>query len=225
MAAHPQAYVSCARRALLLAVPAVPLLGWALHATALRRRLASASRDPLTGLLRRDGYTAKAQQILDRYANDTVTLICDLDHFKEINDRLGHPAGDAVLAATAQRLAKWAGSTAAVGRLGGDEFALTTRLGSGLQHACLARLMSSLTQPVLLEDGQVVHVEASVGAATPGAIGTTDLSRLLRAADAALYDGKHTGRATLAGARHGADTSVNGRRAGRPGTRDPAQAP
>ncbi|KOT37757.1 hypothetical protein ADK41_19110 [Streptomyces caelestis] len=126
--------------------------------------------------------------------------------------------------ATAQRLAKWAGNTAAVGRLGGDEFALTTRLGSDLQHARLARLMSSLTQPGLLDDGQVVNVEASVGAATPDAIGTTNLSRLLRAADAALYDGKHTDRATLAGARHGADAPVKGRRAGRPGTRDPAQA-
>jgi len=72
----------------------------------------------------------KAQQILDRYDNDTVTLVCDPDHFKEINDRLGHPAGAAVPAATAQRLAKRAGSTAAVGRLGGGEFSLTTRVGA-----------------------------------------------------------------------------------------------
>ncbi|MFE1265728.1 hypothetical protein ACFW5X_35170, partial [Streptomyces albogriseolus] len=63
-----------------------------------------------------------------------------------------------------------------------------------------------------------VDVAASVGAATPDVIGARDLTRLQRAADAALHDGKHSGRAVLATAAHAATPSANGRRAGRPGT-------
>ncbi|MER5747155.1 hypothetical protein ABT097_28285 [Streptomyces sp. NPDC002225] len=59
---------------------------------------------------------------------------------------------------------------------------------------------------------------ASVGAATPASVGTRDLSQLQRAADTALYDGKHTGHARLATAAHTTAPSINGRRAGRPGT-------
>ncbi|MGW2425784.1 hypothetical protein ACWC0C_42250 [Streptomyces sp. NPDC001709] len=63
-----------------------------------------------------------------------------------------------------------------------------------------------------------MNVAASVGAATPDVIGSRDLSLLQRAADAALYDGNHSGRAHLATAAHTTVPSINGRRAGRPGT-------
>ncbi len=206
------------QRALLLATAAVPLTGWTVHALALHRRLAAARRDPLTGLLRRDAFTAKARQILGRHGDDCLVVICDLDHFKEINDWLGHPAGDAVLAATAERLTAWAGHRAAVGRLGGDEFAIVLRSDPGGRDIRLAQLVRMLAQPVVLDDGQAVDVAASIGAAAPDAIGTRDLSQLQRAADAALYDGKHSGHAIQAEARHATAPSVNGRRAGRPGT-------
>ncbi|MGA5318764.1 GGDEF domain-containing protein [Streptomyces pseudogriseolus] len=55
-------------------------------------------------------------------------VLVDQDHFKAVNDTMGHPAGDAVLAATAARLTAWAGQRAAVGRLGGDEFAVVLAL-------------------------------------------------------------------------------------------------
>jgi PleD family two-component response regulator len=64
----------------------------------------------------------------------------------------------------------------------------------------------------------VVDVAASVGAATCDIVGTRDLSALQRAADAALYEGKHSGRAVITTAAHATVPSVNGRRAGRPGT-------
>ncbi|MGW0615869.1 hypothetical protein [Streptomyces sp. NPDC002788] len=67
-------------------------------------------------------------------------------------------------------------------------------------------------------DGALVDVAASIGAACPDILGTTDLSLLQRAADAAMYAGKHTGRPVLADRSHAAMPSVNGRRAGRPGT-------
>ncbi|MEU9529725.1 GGDEF domain-containing protein [Streptomyces sp. NPDC048210] len=209
---------SSAQRALLITTLAVPLTGWTMHAVALHRKLAAARRDPLTGLLGRDGYTAKARQILDRYTDTATVLMCDLDHFKAINDTLGHAAGDAVISATADRLSAWAGSRAAVGRLGGDEFALTLRIAPERRQARLAQLVDKLTQPVVLEDHRVVQVAASIGAASANSLGTSNLSVLQRAADTALYKGKHTGRAVLASRADLTTASVNGRRAGRSGT-------
>ncbi|WP_399026249.1 GGDEF domain-containing protein [Streptomyces sp. CS-7] len=140
------------------------------------------------------------------------------NHFKQINNSLGHAAGDAVLAAFGARLTAWAGPRAAVGRLGGDEFAVVLELASDRRAQRLEQLVRMLHTPVVLDDGRTVTVAASVGAATPDALGTRDLTALQRMADAALYDGKHTGRAVLATAQHATVPSINGRRIGRPGT-------
>jgi diguanylate cyclase (GGDEF)-like protein len=206
------------QRALLLTTAAVPLTGWTVHAIALHRRLAAAKRDPLTGLLRRDAYTARARQILRRHGAAPGVVRDPPAHFKDVNDTMSHAAGDAVLTATATRLTAWAGPGAAVGRLGGDEFAIVLDLPATRREVRLAQLVRMLRMPVALDDGQVVDVAASVGAATCDIVGTRDLSALQRAADAALYDGKHSGRAHLATAAHATLPSVNGRRAGRPGT-------
>ncbi|MFF8431120.1 GGDEF domain-containing protein [Streptomyces sp. NPDC016566] len=140
------------------------------------------------------------------------------NHFKAVNDTMGHPAGDAVLAATAARLTAWAGPRASVGRLGGDEFAVVLALPAASLEQRLAQLVRMLHTPVALGDGRTVDVAASVGAATPHAVGSRDLTVLQRAADAALYDGKHSGRAAVASHAHTTVPSINGRRAGRPGT-------
>jgi diguanylate cyclase (GGDEF)-like protein len=206
------------QRTLLLTTAAVPLTGWTVHAVTLHRRLAASRRDPLTGLLRRDAYTARARQILRRHGDNTTVVMIDADHFKQINDTFGHAAGDAVLAAFGARLTAWAGPRAAVGRLGGDEFAIVLHLPAARREQRLAQLVRILHTPVALDDGRTVDVAASVGAATPHTVGSRDLSALQRAADAALYDGKHSGRAVLATAAHATVPSVNGRRVGRPGT-------
>ncbi|USQ89909.1 GGDEF domain-containing protein (plasmid) [Streptomyces phaeoluteigriseus] len=206
-------------RTLIITTAAVPL---ALAALAddirVRRELRAAQKDPLTGLLRRDSYTARARRLLARHGNDTAVVIVDADHFKGINDGFGHPAGDAVLAAFGSRLTAWAGPHAAVGRLGGDEFAVVLALPAACLEQRLAQLVRMLHTPVVLDDGRTVDVAASVGAATPAAVGSRDLTVLQRAADAALYDGKHSGRAHLATTQQLTVPSVNGRRAGRPGT-------
>ncbi|MFD5848208.1 GGDEF domain-containing protein [Streptomyces chartreusis] len=206
------------QRALLLTTAAVPLTGWTVHALSLHRQLAAAKKDPLTGLLQRDAYTARARQVLARHGDNTAVILVDADHFKDINDTLGHPAGDAVLAAYGARLTAWAGRSASVGRLGGDEFAVVLPMSSSRREVRLATLVRMLHTPVVLDDGRRVDVAASVGAAAPDVIGTRDLSALQRAADAALYDGKHSGRAHLATGEHTRVPSTNGRRAGRPGT-------
>ncbi|MFF7189628.1 GGDEF domain-containing protein [Streptomyces sp. NPDC008222] len=205
------------QRTLLLTTAAVPLTGWAVHAVTLHRQLAATRRDPLTGLLRRDAYTARARRLLARH-DDVAVVLIDQDHFKAVNDTMGHPAGDAVLTATAARLTAWAGPRASVGRLGGDEFAVVLHLPAARMEQRLAQLVRMLQTPVVLDGGRTVDVAASVGAATPDAVGSRDLSLLQRAADAALYDGKHSGRAHLATAAHTTVPSINGRRAGRPGT-------
>ncbi|MGW7230685.1 GGDEF domain-containing protein [Streptomyces cyaneofuscatus] len=204
--------------ALLITTAAVPLTGWAVHAVALHKRLAATRRDPLTGLLRRDAYTARARRLLAHHGDDLAVVMVDADHFKQINDTLGHAAGDVVLAAFGARLTAWAGPRAAVGRLGGDEFAVVLELASDRRAQRLEQLVRMLHAPVVLDDGRTVDVAASIGAATPDVLGTRDLSALQRMADAALYDGKHTGRAVLATAQHATVPSINGRRIGRPGT-------
>ncbi|QNT98323.1 GGDEF domain-containing protein (plasmid) [Streptomyces griseofuscus] len=219
MASTVRVQAPIGQRALFITTLAVPLTGWTVHAVSLHRKLAAARKDPLTGLLGRDGYTAKARQITDRYGDAAVVVLVDLDHFKQINDGPGgHAAGDRVLAATAARLTAWAGSRGAVGRLGGDEFAVAVRIGRARRALRLAQLAQLLAQPVEVEDGVLVDVAASVGAACSDVLGTTDLSVLQRAADAAMYAGKHTGRAVLADRSHAVVPSINGRRAGRSGT-------
>ncbi|MEU9471288.1 GGDEF domain-containing protein [Streptomyces avermitilis] len=205
------------QRTLLLTTAALPLTGWAVHAVALHKQLAKTRRDPLTGLLRRDAYTARARRLLARH-DDTAVVMIDADHFKAVNDTMGHPVGDAVLASIAARLTAWAGPRAAIGRLGGDEFAVVLQLTAERREQRLEQLVRMLHTPVVLDDGRTVDVAASVGAATPDVIGSRDLTQLQRAADAALYDGKHSGRAVLAAAQHATVPSVNGRRSGRPGT-------
>ncbi|MFE1198502.1 GGDEF domain-containing protein [Streptomyces olivaceoviridis] len=218
MASIARVHAPIGQRALIITSLAVPLTGWTVHAVSLHRKLAAARRDPLTGLLGRDGYTTRARQITDRHGDNALVGIVDLDHFKEINDGPGgHAAGDRVLAATAQRLTAWAGSRGAVGRLGGDELAFAVRIAPARRELRLAQLVTLLAQPVQI-DGGLVDVAASVGAASPDVLGTTDLSVLQRAADAAMYAGKHTGRAVLADRSHATWPSINGRRAGRPGT-------
>ena len=218
MASNLRVQARFGQRTLLLTTAAVPLTGWTVHALALHRRLAAAKKDPLTGLLRRDAYTARAWQVLRRHGDDTVVVLVDQDHFKDVNDSLSHAAGDTVLRATADRLTTWAGPGAAVGRLGGDEFAAVLHLPRGRREVRLAQLVRMLRIPVFLEDGQAVDVAASVGAAGLDVIGTRDLSAAHRAADAALYEGKHSGCAVLATKEHVTVASINGRRAGRPGT-------
>ncbi|MFJ2060320.1 GGDEF domain-containing protein [Streptomyces sp. NPDC087908] len=204
-------------RTLLITTAAVPLTGWAIHAVALHKQLAATRKDPLTGLMRRDAYTHRARRLLARHEEVAVVMV-DADRFKQINDRLGHAAGDTVLAAFGTRLMAWAGPRAAVGRLGGDEFAIALELPAARRALRLEQLVRMLHTPATLDDGRTVDVAASVGVATPDMIGCRELSALQRAADAALYDGKHSGHAVLATPAHAAVPSVNGRRAGRPGT-------
>lgn len=124
--------------------------------------------------------------------------LIDLDHFKQVNDSLGHAAGDAVLKAVAKRMCSTVRDTDFVGRLGGDEFAIIQKhVVDGDQAACLAsRLVTILNAPYRVL-GSRTGIGASIGISICPDHGT-DADTLLQRADTALYLVKSSGRGDAA---------------------------
>ncbi|WP_208827855.1 GGDEF domain-containing protein [Streptomyces ficellus] len=198
---------------------ALPLAaGWSVHSLRLRRRIEVARRDPLTNLMRREAFEARAGRELRKHL--TAVVVIDLDGFKALNDTHGHAAGDVGLVIVAARLNDWAvrmGGCAA--RLGGDEFAAVVTaahpvdLLSGLED-----LHETLCEPFTF-DGEPVELGASIGAIRHEDELAGTLPALMRRADEAMYVAKESGGGWYVA--EGLDPvrdTVNGRRAGRPGT-------
>ncbi len=177
--------------------------GWvSVHEDITVRRLAEekiehmAEHDPLTNLANRTKLMSdlnNCQQVLAN-GEQFAVLLLDLDHFKAINDTLGHPIGDKLLIEASKRLLATSRSNDLVARLGGDEFAIIERniVGPAAAEALAVRLMASLGQPYLIEGHQIV-VGASIGIACASHDYNT-AETLLQAADIALYQAKHDGR-------------------------------
>jgi diguanylate cyclase (GGDEF)-like protein len=165
-----------------------------------------ATHDALTDLPNRRQLNERMAALLSRPDRDPVALLLlDLDHFKEVNDTLGHSAGDRVLLEVAGRLRTSAGD-AVVARLGGDEFAvLFSRLGGpGAASKRAHQVLASLRMPMDL-GGVLISLDTSAGLAIAGE--STDPGELLRRADVAMYQSKDTGRqvAVYARSRDSAD--------------------
>ncbi|MFF3205127.1 GGDEF domain-containing protein [Streptomyces sp. NPDC002962] len=195
-------------------LPALPALGWAVHARWLHARLTTARRDPLTGLWTRDAFTRRARRLLrDPRA---VVVLADVDHFKQINDTHGHAVGDVLLATVAARLAHGTTPGGVVGRLGGDEFAAVVIDRDGTMADRLHTLARVLARP--LDNDPDVHTTVSLGWVRAADHPGEDLSALLRRADEAMYVAKRSGRSGPRRARLGRLLgSVAGRRPGRRG--------
>jgi len=154
-----------------------------------------ATHDPLTGLANRRQLRDRLGAALAdrRRLPSTALLLIDLDHFKEVNDTLGHSAGDRVLVEVAVRL-RQAVDGALVARLGGDEFAVIleglTAPARAEHHA--RRILGVLGDPMDL-DGMRIGLRASAGLAT--ADGNASTEELLRRADVAMYQAKDSGQA------------------------------
>jgi diguanylate cyclase (GGDEF)-like protein/PAS domain S-box-containing protein len=166
-----------------------------------RRSEQQASRlahyDSLTGLANRFQMSQTLEKILNaphaEHRACTVFLL-DLDRFKQVNDTMGHPAGDALLKQVAQRLQSAIGTQGRVGRLGGDEFQVIVpgRAPRDKLGTLAAFVIESLSQPYSI-DGSRVVIGASVGIACSPEDGVTS-EALIRNADLALYAAKDRGR-------------------------------
>jgi diguanylate cyclase (GGDEF)-like protein/PAS domain S-box-containing protein len=157
-----------------------------------------AEHDPLTGLPNRVLFLDRLHQALAgnrRQHNQFALLFLDLDRFKQINDTLGHSAGDAVLQEVARRLTHCVRAVDTVSRLGGDEFVvLLADIGGVDQAAHVAgTVMQQLSLPVELESQQSVTPSVSIGIAICPDDGHT-AETLLHHADVAMYHAKQDGR-------------------------------
>ena len=159
-----------------------------------RQLQALLEKDPLTGLLNKSAFEEKtAARLRSANGSDGLTLLMvDLDDFKGINDRFGHPCGDYVLQQTAQRLQNAFPTAAEIGRIGGDEFALTLYTTSPdlLEERCrrFIRMLGDIRW-----QGREVDAQCSAGFCR---IGAPDVSyeRVYREVDRALYEAKREGK-------------------------------
>ena len=156
-----------------------------------------AHHDPLTDLPNRMLFTDRAEQALTSaqlHKRGCVLLMIDLDHFKMINDSLGHTVGDQLLKAVAERLQALLGPEITLARLGGDEFAvLAESCPQLMQAAALAqRIIDGLKEPFLIGEHQL-FINTSIGISLfPG--DALSAEQLLRNADSALFKAKSAGR-------------------------------
>ena len=157
-----------------------------------------ARHDALTGLPNRTLYREQMEHALAqvRRGGGLAVLCLDLDNFKSVNDTLGHPIGDALLHAVAQRLLGETRETDMVVRLGGDEFAIIQSSAAQPTEAktLAERLVTSLSQPFQIADHQIA-IGTSIGIAVT-TDGHTNADTLLKCADLALYRAKANGRGT-----------------------------
>lgn len=156
-----------------------------------------AKHDVLTGLPNRSLFEDRLNQALihaNRSQSEVAVVFVDLDHFKEINDKLGHEFGDRLLIAVAERLTGCLRENDTVARQGGDEFVLILSDAADPQAITqtLQRLIASIAQPVCF-NGRELAVTCSVGASVYPHDGR-DAASLLKHADIAMYRAKEQGR-------------------------------
>jgi diguanylate cyclase (GGDEF)-like protein len=155
----------------------------------------AASMDPLTGMLNRRGFAEACSRLIEREAHagrPVTVLIFDIDHFKGVNDRFGHPAGDELLKLFSTIVVNNLRISDLSGRIGGEEFAalLPCPLEEGVVAAERVREAFAASN-IVVEEGPV-DTTVSIGVA--GGPAGTELEVLLAAADTALYQAKRSGR-------------------------------
>jgi diguanylate cyclase (GGDEF)-like protein/PAS domain S-box-containing protein len=158
----------------------------------------TASHDALTGIPNRAHFADQLERALAHNPpeREMALVLLDLDHLKEVNDTIGHDAGDVLLRTFAGRLQHAFGAGAMIGRLGGDEFAvLLEGVGSEQVHAHVEQALEQLRHP-FEHEGYTCDTQATAGASLYPANGTT-ADELLKSADIALYVGKNQRRGEM----------------------------
>ena len=173
-----------------------------------------ARHDALTGLPNRVLFHEQLEQGLRRAGSgDQLAVLClDLDHFKDINDSLGHPIGDALLKEVGRRLRATVGESDTVARLGGDEFAVVQigRSEEAAARSLAGRLVEAISAPYEIDGHQIV-IGVSIGISLSPQDGS-DPDELLKNADLALYRAKADGRGTYRFFETGMDARAQARR-------------
>jgi diguanylate cyclase (GGDEF)-like protein/PAS domain S-box-containing protein len=154
--------------------------------------------DHLTELANRNGFKASLQTSLERAKRSgkgVAVMFIDLDHFKRINDTLGHDVGDHLLQSAALRLKDSVRAYDVISRIGGDEFTVVLgELDDAADAAVIARkILSELRKPFTLKDGTDLTIGASIGISTYPECGN-DVDVLMQTADVAMYQAKLDGR-------------------------------
>lgn len=170
----------------------VLVLSTALMGSDLEHR-AEAVIDPLTGMLNRSALAVRVAELAQQArlsAQPVALIVVDIDRFKQLNDRHGHPMGDAVLAEVAGRIRGELRAYDAAYRIGGDEF-LIVLPGAGVAPA--AELAEALCRAVALDPVQGVDLTVSIGVSASSE-GAFEYGEVFERADRALYDAKATGR-------------------------------
>lgn len=156
------------------------------------------TEDPLTGLFNRRGMLSMMHGIVSQLQSSQpqrgiILLFVDLDGFKAVNDTHGHPVGDEVLMAIAQRLPDVLREEDMVCRFGGDEFVILLTFASQpeeLARMVAGKLVESISQPIKLQSGQEIAVGCSIGIAYDWPKTADDIEALLQKADNAMYQAK-----------------------------------
>lgn len=165
---------------------------------------AAARNDPLTGMFNRRGFAEAAAGMIEREARVgrcVSVMMFDIDHFKKVNDRFGHLAGDDILRLFAEVTKNTLRTTDLSGRLGGEEFAAV--LPCALDEAVIAaeRVREAFATCGIAVDGALLDTTVSIGVAA-GAVGMS-FDEMLGAADIALYSAKNQGRNRVVAAEQG----------------------
>jgi diguanylate cyclase (GGDEF)-like protein len=156
-----------------------------------------AAHDGLTGIWNRKAIFDLMHRELEmaaRLGTTTGLMMLDLDHFKDVNDTYGHPAGDAVLRESARRLQQAVRSYDLVGRYGGEEFLVVLpHCDRGQVEECAERVRAAIAEEQWVAEGVPIRISASIGATVVDPSENAEHEGLVTA-DAALYDAKTRGR-------------------------------
>jgi len=155
-----------------------------------------ATHDTLTGLLNRSGIIERLRQELSRgkrYHSNLAVGMCDIDHFKQVNDLHGHQTGDAVLRAFARVLSDNLRPYDAVGRIGGEEFLITAPIQEKFNIVpVFSRLCEQIAGHKIETESGIISVTISIGVVNTDPEMT--IEKILAAADSAMYEAKRAGR-------------------------------
>ncbi|WP_246660131.1 EAL domain-containing protein [Rhizobium sp. FKL33] len=175
-----------------------PMLTWAIvtkEVVAEEKIRQLAHHDPLTGLANRTTFNLQTNKALSEVTECSALMLLDLDGFKDINDTLGHTAGDRLLQEVARRLLSICTiQDATIGRIGGDEFAIIVPNSAPQEMESLATsVIAAIAKGYVIEDNHHVHIGVSIGIAYAPLHGK-DYETLAKHADLALYSAKQDGK-------------------------------